>query len=468
VRPPDCGHSLGRIVVREAEGGVRPPLVIDGQQRLTSLLLLLASLRDVFRSLTRVENDSEQYRHDEQARGAANELVQKCNASLFPWGGQGSIPALDDLVGGSNQHQLLGKIVRSAALVPTYLDRDAYWEATHPESPLCGPDPGVPMDSTETLASGAELDGAIWGHDRIRSAKRTITAYLEDEALPKAISKTAVASAHWLGQSSLGCLVLAGKAILRSVLHSCYVLYFSVREEDVWSIYERLAFREAALRSLIDSKSPGVSMAECDLARNLLLSYFRIEEAQLEAFRALWAPVEARAQAAAAAEEAERPAGLSHRWERGGGGGGETTAMLGRLMQRLVAARQRPREASAPGGEVGCAGGAAHLLSAHRLFPTYGALRAVVEAELRRAAETPAAASAGADPARRGEAAARSVLEGLSELSRDPASFAHVGGTAAGLGFGGSASAPRRRLPGAPHGSAQLPSVMDGPGEPES
>eukprot|EP00191_Tetraselmis_sp_GSL018_P022878 CAMPEP_0177624302 /NCGR_PEP_ID=MMETSP0419_2-20121207/29415_1 /TAXON_ID=582737 /ORGANISM="Tetraselmis sp., Strain GSL018" /LENGTH=361 /DNA_ID=CAMNT_0019125015 /DNA_START=891 /DNA_END=1973 /DNA_ORIENTATION=+ len=285
VRPPDCGHSLGRIVVREAEGGVRPPLVIDGQQRLTSLLLLLASLRDVFRSLTRVENDSEQYRHDEQARGAANELVQKCNASLFPWGGQGSIPALDDLVGGSNQHQLLGKIVRSAALVPTYLDRDAYWEATHPESPLCGPDPGVPMDSTETLASGAELDGAIWGHDRIRSAKRTITAYLEDEALPKAISKTAVASAHWLGQSSLGCLVLAGKAILRSVLHSCYVLYFSVREEDVWSIYERLAFREAALRSLIDSKSPGVSMAECDLARNLLLSYFRIEEAQLEAFR---------------------------------------------------------------------------------------------------------------------------------------------------------------------------------------
>ena len=99
-------------------------------------------------------------------------------------------------------------------------------------------------------------------------------------------------------------VVRAVRGLMRGLLQRCTVLLFRVREADSWTIYERLAFRERMLTSMMQTSSPGVSMAESDLIRSYLLSHICGEVAQVEAYARYWCPIERMAAAAANAFEA--------------------------------------------------------------------------------------------------------------------------------------------------------------------
>lgn len=87
--------------------------------------------------------------------------------------------------------------------------------------------------------------------------------------------------------------------LLSASMDKLTMLYFLVREGDIQSVYERLATREALISKRCYNSSPGVSMSESDLVRNLVTSYGYGEESQLALYREYWAPLEAQAEASA-------------------------------------------------------------------------------------------------------------------------------------------------------------------------
>mmetsp|Transcript_38311 Transcript_38311/g.99522 ORF Transcript_38311/g.99522 Transcript_38311/m.99522 type:complete len:574 (-) Transcript_38311:69-1790(-) len=456
----DWGHCFGRVVVRVDERCARGPLIIDGQQRLTSVALLVAALRDVTR--LRLRQGLENGKGVPTGAAAAEELVARCNGWLFPWVSEAStLPPLRELLpstGPERRRQPSGQAVACAALVPTFLDRDSFWEATHPEATLDGDGDGDdcsdgdctgPATPPVSLARPTLLEGP----DRVRAGKAALMDYLQGSALAAAAAGLGLSpenggsggcdgdvsledveataeeaqvegSGRRLPASSLtlGAVVRAASALLTSATTRCFVMFFPVREADVWSVYERLAFREAGLQSFMKNSSPGVSMAECDLVRNLLLSYFAGEDEQLAAYRSLWRPMEQAAQTAVVAAPGAPPPPASALPLKRPPPAGElgVVGMLGRLMRRYLNQRQPgglrdPQEQHAKAQGQGLAGGAGHLASG-MFFPTYVAFRQAVEAELGRTGQGQGEAEAGA-------AVARSILGELLQLSRDPASF---------------------------------------------
>jgi hypothetical protein len=92
-------------------------------------------------------------------------------------------------------------------------------------------------------------------------------------------------------QAAAAALSLCNK-IARAAVARCSVLWFNTHEPDLFSMYERLAFRDLAISSFFIISSPGVSLSESDLTRNFLLSFFPDESTQLRMYHAYWIPIE--------------------------------------------------------------------------------------------------------------------------------------------------------------------------------
>lgn len=127
--------------------------------------------------------------------------------------------------------------------------------------------------------------------------------------------------------------------------------------------------------------APGLPLADADLARSFLLSWFDGEPAQVAAHAELWVPLELAVARA------------------GGGGGG--AAALSRALEGFCAAARAASSLVAAGG-MGppplAVGGAVHLgaLGAG-MFPVYRAVRELVETSVA-AAGLPATLAGGAPP----------------------------------------------------------------------
>jgi hypothetical protein len=174
------GHSFNRIIMHKSPDDGKC-IILDGQQRLTTFMILLAALRDALRVTDK--------------RSEETGLLQtQINSVLFPWGAVPDEAVARELV------EKEGQAYTAAALIPTYLDRESFWQAL--------------------LAFSVE---PAKGEDRVLCAK--------------AFFDTKLADAN----------IATLRGVTRAILENCYVLLFTAREPDIFSIYERMAFRDAGI-----------------------------------------------------------------------------------------------------------------------------------------------------------------------------------------------------------------------------
>ena len=307
-------HSLGRVVLSRDSR-----TVLDGQQRLTTSCLILAAIRWEMPALA------------ERVEGML--FAHRTN------GGDGG----EDEVGVEELVREEGRVAPGAAVVPTWLDRRAFWRC------LLVP-PGSPFQ-------GEKADGddcVSQAFDFVRDRLSAVADSDRDRVLP---------------------------ALLDTLLKRTTVLHFQIRESDVFSVYERLAFRECMLSTHMYNPAAGISLGESDLVRNYLLSFFvdLDERRLLEVYHTLWVPFEK-------AAGADREGGVD---ARGG------TVQPGEQGRRADVARmnaifthqlnhsvgaQRQAAANGPASNVG---GALHLFEyPDYIFPVYRKVRAALEGSL--------------------------------------------------------------------------------------
>eukprot|EP00948_MAST-09A_sp_MAST-9A-sp1_P001430 g1430.t1 len=224
------GHSFGRIIIAERKSH---SLILDGQQRLTSLCIFLASLRDFLQ----VHGGKQSCKH-----------IDGINKVLFP-----------DLSRST-----------STVLTPTYLDRKSFNIILAPRAKT--------NDGERILTDCSTASSVSDNHDNIIQAKQFI-----DKCILQ-VYKSQSNSPLELGLS-----------MTRAILHNSHVLEFSCMEKDIFSIYERLAYREEGILRQFANANAGVTMAESDLMRNYLLSFFESESEQLRVYQKYWLPIEKQA-----------------------------------------------------------------------------------------------------------------------------------------------------------------------------
>lgn len=315
-RDPLRHHNLHMIILSDQKGKI---VVVDGQQRLTTSTLLLASLRDAAKSFER-EGDS-------RAQRAAR-FREDINSLIFRNGKNGS---------------------RLQRLVPSLADRAAYAKC-------------VALGGAALSTHGAAA------RDSITRARLTFDQFVRDRLqAPK---------------NGLDFLI----KLATGLIDRCKLLNFKIEQKDLWSVYERIAYRQKA----IGATGAGVGCAEADLARNYLMSFFADEKSAIEVYKNLWLPLEKLVEKSAAAPSAPRS-----RQRKG------SDATLGHAFDVIVGSFLKHRtpksDESSPPKPKDKHGGAFHLQYQSAMFPTYLKLRQQIEAILRRKDLDVTAADAGSE-----------------------------------------------------------------------
>eukprot|EP00035_Acanthoeca_spectabilis_P035346 m.33967 g.33967 ORF g.33967 m.33967 type:complete len:493 (-) comp7269_c0_seq1:77-1555(-) len=338
ARPPGpligSGHLLGRVVVSRAAakagaapiagGPRRGCLVLDGQQRFTTALVLLAAIRDVVVSAAA---GSEGSAEADLAAGLAHDIEVALGVD----------PS--------------GDAARTPALVPTFFDRESLTAA------MRGDD-----------VADASPD------DSVTRAARFFRATLQQSAILQVCDKlgmielTADPDPDSTPVVPLSMTVTSATALAKAVLLGFRVLWFDANEEDVWSVYERLAFREIMINLFAINSAPGIPLAEADLTRNYVVSFFTTEEKQLDVYHTYWVPAERAAiDAASALDQAGRP-------------------LLDVLFAEFIKSREAIEiDLPAPPAQDPAQHLVINLPGDKKLFPTYKGVRKYIESRLVRA-----------------------------------------------------------------------------------
>eukprot|EP00041_Stephanoeca_diplocostata_P018666 m.392698 g.392698 ORF g.392698 m.392698 type:complete len:551 (+) comp21083_c0_seq1:260-1912(+) len=403
------GHSLGRLMVSTATTPVSGDvMVLDGQQRLTTSCLLLAALRDIVDSAMQHYEHAKSSTgthaqvgaaHDDECAGSpepevahtseARCLIETINAVL--------LDSKRNKQQSSNQHcvkeppmghdnAVSGQLPKPS-LSPTYFDRSAYEAAV-----------GFPIDESKSN-DPSSLDPGDW----ILCAKQYFKHLLSRGDVFRTAEKLgqrvpADRSNRDVRVLSLPVVVATCSAITRALLLGCNVLWFDVREEDLFTVYERLAYRDTMLAKYMHNKTPGQDMGESDLSRNFLLSYFAGDDTQIAMLHTYWIPLELAVGGGASVTQGSRQ---------------RVDGMLEQFLCKVEHEAKEREEQTTDGRteeDPKNADGAVHLATGMpQLFPTYKRLREHVEARLR-AADEPLVASTTTPGA---AAIAESVLKDL-------------------------------------------------------
>jgi len=306
VRP----HSFGRILTSTREGRI---LLIDGQQRITTISILLASIRDALSSC-KLSAGSQEVK-------SAQELKVAINNVLFH----------DVMQRPSSSALASPRKIRRPRLTPSLDDRKAFLMAISP---------------SKTFDSD-RLEGS---ENHISRAKAMLYTSLKGRMAER-------------GKDTVKFL----KGLFYGVLNNCKLLRFETKEEDLFCVFERLAFRAHAL-SFMHNAAPGMQLAEADLVKNFLLSFFSDERAKIAANRDLWIPME---------REVVRATSK---------GGCQDVKAVGNRLDLLMMAYFKEKAGTSDlmskplAKEKENHGGAVHYFQ--KSFPTYVALRRYVEGML--------------------------------------------------------------------------------------
>ncbi|GMI23258.1 hypothetical protein TrRE_jg3582, partial [Triparma retinervis] len=229
-------HSLGRITCVETGEGL---VVIDGQQRNTSCVLLLAAIRDVC------------------LKHSLEEDADYVNGKIFNGKkGQELVAYLE----GKTELKDEDETPPGCVLTPTFCDRSSFFSAVLPPS--------------QSLSSNSSWCRPLEAKDYF--VQRLLKEGREGKKLKK---------------------------LAASILTRFQWLYFpldvdgTVREDGTANlnlIFERLALREAMF-CRPPKMSMYATMEACDFVRNLLLGGFGDEDEAKEVYRTYWLPVERKA-----------------------------------------------------------------------------------------------------------------------------------------------------------------------------
>lgn len=256
-------HSLGRltctnVTAKNASDSQQPPeapnrsIIIDGQQRFTTITLILAAIRDALYSL--------------EETSKRDNLLNSIHAMLFL-----DPNAMNEWVAASSNDNVVlmeGLELEFCRLVPTFCDRSAYLAAILPPSA-----PPVEKFLAETY-------NPKW--------HRPVLAKQHFAGRIAGIFNMVQRPPLWILEQ-----------LVTSLLDGMDMLYFPIDvdrgyadgTEDTQVIYERLAIRD---KQFCQPKraSEGHSMDGTDMIRNLLLGSFRTNAQKQAFYEQLWLPLE--------------------------------------------------------------------------------------------------------------------------------------------------------------------------------
>lgn len=268
-------HSLGTLTCCLLPDGNLS--VIDGQQRITTLCLLLSSIRDYL-----------------SRSGMASELCKEIEKTLFPAG------------------RASGCVVR-----PTYFDRSSFERCVNGTfAQTTGSTIGAEASALSTAKSSAATnttvanDIATVEDNHIVAVRRYLDHLIGSRTFVKRLSPET-----W---QTTEAVVAAARKLVSAALDQFSCLWFKMdKSANAQSAYARLAMRAAGIEILSRNPHAGVAMATTDLLRNLVVSYFaRDQEVAIAIYFKYWAPVEQLAQAAGA-RLASKAAQMKHEGARG-------------------------------------------------------------------------------------------------------------------------------------------------------
>jgi len=225
-------------------------IIIDGQQRFTTVTLILAAIRDALLSLNDSKND--------------DPLLESIHRMIFL-----DVPAMNEWIGAAENTTLdEGMALEFCRLIPTYCDRSSYLAAI------------LPPTSPQVRAFLSDTYNPRWHRPVL--AKRHFARKID----------SLLSSSNQQPRQVLDRLT-------KSLLDGIDILYFPVDvsrgyqdgTEDTQVIYERLAIRDATWCKPTRS-SEYHSMDGIDMIRNLFLGSFDTPDSKTNFYKTYWLPLE--------------------------------------------------------------------------------------------------------------------------------------------------------------------------------
>jgi len=296
-------HAIGRVVIARETGGAgasrREALVlVDGQQRTTTLMLLLCALRDVARSIDAEAAEPLISAIDNVlfSRTAARRL--KHGAAAASAASTGDADGSPELVSKSIEHAQVGLESLAGAdtvrLIPSRDDR----------LPFCSLVLSAPF---ERSASGARKMSDCYNFYKaevLSQLRRGCFETAMSEAANSAAANgevpagAAVASAvHGEAATGMDAALTHSKLALLSRLLECCLRKLSLVVFELQdgvalqNMYDMLAQRERGLAHQFANVG-GKAMSQSDLVRNMLLNHIADEDERVQAYDDFWRPME--------------------------------------------------------------------------------------------------------------------------------------------------------------------------------
>ena len=272
-------HTMGKVIFTPVAGEPGRKTCIDGQQRITTMLLILAAVRDTVANAmatARAANDGEV--HGSEAEAAAFEsgaaLMEHIDRLLFTDPIAAAAMAVSDLTRGT--------AVACVRLLPTYDDRDLFYAlllARAPGRDLVPADPSTRSPFEDRLAASSQLTCKAWFDDRLRRTTNGVD-----------LARAVAFLERWT----------------RTVLTRLTFVYFELENNEYDAqVFQWLQEKSLLAATMVYNKTPGQDLEATDLIRNLLMSFFVDDmAAQERVYADLWIPLERAAR--------ERGGGANH------------------------------------------------------------------------------------------------------------------------------------------------------------
>lgn len=295
-------HAIGRVVIaRETREAI---VLVDGQQRTTTLMLLLCAVRDVARDLD---------------AHAAAPLVKKINRVLLHNDPAKAAVASTAAASQSEQagehapaHALVSKTIEQAKvglesldgadcvrLIPSRDDRLPFCSLVLSAPFECDASGGARKMTECHEFFKAEALAQIKREVFDVTAHAALEAALEGSDVSDAIHATEADVDVGAAAASMGAAAAQAKVellgrVVESTLTKLSVVTFELQDGvALQNMYDMFAQRERALNaSFFGGNVGGRTMGQCDLVRNMLLGCIADEEERNGAYEDCWRPME--------------------------------------------------------------------------------------------------------------------------------------------------------------------------------
>ncbi|KAL3930237.1 MAG: hypothetical protein SGBAC_011850, partial [Bacillariaceae sp.] len=257
-------------------------IILDGQQRFTTVTLLLAAIRDAMwkRQQKAIQKKKKNHQGQGQEQGQENDqtttdaMIAEINQILFP--DQDDFEAWV-FASGPPQELKEGMTLPFAKLIPTFCDRWSYYSAILPQD--------------------ANVVNRLDSSSSSSSSSTTATTAAAATQAAAAFHRPLAAKKYYDGMLSMfsnGEI----KNLLAGVYEKLTMLLFPIEfagrtdgTEDLMVVYERLALRDATFCTPTRSEEY-VTMSGPDMIRNALLGAFADPTQALEFYQSYWLPME--------------------------------------------------------------------------------------------------------------------------------------------------------------------------------